>query len=369
MSERAVKRLLAAVPADREAEERAWAVVRAAYAQHEPVRPHPRLRWTAVVAALLCAVAAAALSPPGRAVVDAVRRTIGIEHAAPALFRLPAPGRLLVSGSGGTWLVAADGSKRRLGDYAQAAWSPHGLFVIAASGNELAALEPRDGAVHWSLARPQIAFPRWGGSRTDTRVAYVTAGRLHVVGGDGKGDVQPAGLPAAARIAPAWRPGDRRVLAYVTTAGHVTVMSPDEGTVAWRSRAYVQPRALVWSPDGKTLVLATARKLVLLDGRTGRAHSRALAGARAVAFSPQGRLAVLRGTTVLLVDGARTRRLFTAPARLSGLTWSPNGRWLLTTLPAADQWIFVSGSRVLAVSNIARQFHGVPALDGWMPGA
>src|SRR5204862_99856 len=174
---------------------------------------------------------------------------IGIEHAAPALFRLPAPGRLLVSGSGGTWLVAADGSKRRLGDYTKAAWSPHGLFVVAATGNELATLEPRDGSVHWSLARPRIAFPRWGGSRTDTRVAYVTAGRLHVV------------------------------------------------------------------------------------------------------------------------DGAGTRRLFSAPARLSGLSWSPSGRWLLTTLPAADQWIFISGTRVLAVSHIARQFDGVPTLDGWMPAA
>src|SRR5437588_548289 len=161
-----------AATADREAEERAWVVVRAAYAEHEPVRARPPLRWAPAFAVLLgaAAVAAAAFSPPGRAVVDAVRRTIGIEHAAPALFRLPAPGRLLVSGNGGTWLVAADGSKRRLGDYTQAAWSPHGLFVVAATGNELATLEPRDGSVHWSLARPRIAFPRWGGSRTDTRV-------------------------------------------------------------------------------------------------------------------------------------------------------------------------------------------------------
>ena len=117
MSERSVKRLLAAVPADRDAEERAWAVVSAAYAEHEPVHSRPPLRFGLAVAALLCAIAAAAFSPPGRAVVDAVRRTIGVEHAAPALFRLPASGRLLVSGSGGTWLVAADGSKRRLGDY------------------------------------------------------------------------------------------------------------------------------------------------------------------------------------------------------------------------------------------------------------
>src|SRR5439155_1370943 len=83
----------------------------AAAAEPEPVPARPPLRWGLAAAALLCAVAASAFSPPGRAVVDAVRRTIGVEHAAPALFRLPASGRLLVSGSGGTWLVAADGAK------------------------------------------------------------------------------------------------------------------------------------------------------------------------------------------------------------------------------------------------------------------
>ena len=170
MSKRDVKRLLDAVPVDRDAEERTWEVVRAAYAEHEPVRRAPRLRWSVAFAVLAAVVAAAVFSAPGRAVVDAVRRTIGVEHAAPALFRLPAPGHLLVSGGGGTWVVAADGSKRRLGDWRQASWSPHGLFVVAATTNQLAAIEPGSGDVHWSLARPQIAFPRWGGSRV-TRVS------------------------------------------------------------------------------------------------------------------------------------------------------------------------------------------------------
>jgi hypothetical protein len=66
-------------------------------------------------------------------------------------------------------------------------------------------------------------------------------------------------------------------------------------------------------------------------------------------------------------DGVQT--LFTAPGRLRGLAWAPNGRWILTALPAADQWLFVGGRRVVAVSNVARQFGGVPSLDGWMSGA
>jgi hypothetical protein len=356
-----VKELLERVPADRAAEERAWAVVRAAFEEREPVRRGvPRRRVMLAAAAVAAAAVAAVLSAPGRAVVDAVRRSIGIEHAAPALFRLPAPGRLLVSGQGGAWVVSADGSKRRLGSYAEAAWSPHGLFVVAATRDAVAAVEPGTGNVHWSLARPRVAWPRWGGSRVDTRVAYLTRGRLHVVAGNGVGDRD---LGAVARVAPAWRPGDRLQLAYVTRGDRVRL----EG--AWTSRRYPSPRSLVWSRDGRQLLLVTARQLVLFDGRTGRARSTELAGVRAAAFARDGRLAVVRGRAVLLLGGERTRTLVSAPGRLAGLSWSPDGHWLVTSLPGADQWLFVGGGgRVLAVSHIARQLGGAVALDGWMPG-
>jgi len=355
-----VKRLLERVPADREAEDRVWAIVRAAYAEREHVRVRPRRRLMLVAVALAVAVGAAALSPPGRAVVDAVRRTIGISHAAPALFRLPAPGRLLVSGGGGTWVVSPDGSKRRLGGYAQAAWSPHGLYVIAATANELAAVEPSDGAVRWSLARPKVAFPRWGGSRTDTRVAYLSDGRLRVVAGDGTGD---AAIGGNSRVAPAWRPGDRRQLAFVTSDGRVELLG------AWRSsRRYADPRSLVWSPDGKSLLLVTARQLVLFAPASGHARALPLRGVTAASFSRHGQLAIVRRNAVLLFDGEEARTVFSTRGRLRGLEWSPNGSWLLTTLPAADQWIFVGGRRVLAVSHITRQFGGAATLDGWVSG-
>jgi WD40 repeat protein len=311
--------------------------------------------------ALAVAVAAAALSPPGQAVVNAVRRSIGISHAAPALFRLPAPGRLLVSGGGGgTWVVSADGSKRRLGDYTQAAWSPHALYVIAATSTEVAAIDPSNAAVRWSIARPGVAFPRWGGSRTNTRVAYLSGGQLHVVAGDGTGDAPATGR---SRIAPAWRPGDRLQLAFVASDGHVRLLG------AWRSsHSYAKPRSLVWSPDGKRLLLVTARQLVLFNPASGRAQVLRLREVSAAAFSTRGQLAVVRGKALLVLDGEQTRTVFKTLGRLQGLAWSPNGRWLLTALPSADQWIFVGGRRVLAVSHIARQFGGTPSLDGWVTG-
>jgi hypothetical protein len=303
-----VKRLLESVPVDRDAEERAWQVVRAAYAEHRPMRRRPP-RLALALGALAVAVVAAVLSPPGRAVVDAVRRTIGVDHASPALFRLPAPGRLLVSGPGGTWVVSADGSRRRLGDWTQAAWSPHGRFVVGASANEVAAVEP-GGTVHWKLARRGVSLPRWGGSSVDTRIAYLAGGVLRIVSGDGTGD---RAIGPARHVAPRWRPGADHVLEYVDRDGRLVVLDVDRNAVL--SRTPFRPRPSPTSTRGNT---------VYLDGE----------------------------------------RLFTAPGRLSGLARSPNGRWLVTTLPAADQLIFV-GPRVLAISNVRAQFGGPVSLDGW----
>jgi hypothetical protein len=349
-----------------QAEERTWEVVRAAFERRQPAPARRRTRPALVLAAVAVALVAAALSPPGMAVVNAVRRSVGIEHAQPALFRLPAPGRLLVSGAGGTWVVSADGSTRRLGPYAQASWSPHGLFVVASTPDVLATLEP-GGRLHWQLARPQIRFPRWGGTRTDTRIAYLTRNRLHVVGGDGTGDADEQGLPAAAKVAPAWRPvgADEHVLAYVTTRGRVVVVDAGRGKVLWVSREYAGPLALAWSPDGRTLALAARTRVVLFAAASGRARTMPVEGVRALAFSADGRLALLRGRSIIVAG----RTLFLAPSTLAGLTWSPDGRWLLSSLPAADQWVFVQaagGQRVLAVSHIRREFGVRPTLDGWM---
>jgi hypothetical protein len=101
---------------------------------------------------------------------------------------------------------------------------------------------------------------------------------------------------------------------------------------------------------------------------SGRAHVLRLSGVSAAAFSPQGRLAMVQGNALLAFDGERTRTVFKTLGRLQGLAWSPNGRWLVTSLPSADQWIFVGGGRVLAVSHITRQFGGTPSLDGWVSG-
>ena len=361
-----VKRALERIPADREAQDRAWAVVRSAYVERETV---PRRlggggRWALAFAGVAAVCAAAAWSPPGRAVVNAMRRSIGIEHAAPALFRLPASGRLLVSGRGGTWVIAANGSKRRLGDWTEAAWSPHGLFVVASNRDGLAAVEPRDGTVRWSLGRPNVSLPSWGGTRADTRLAYFSGGSLRVVAGDGTGDRLLA--RGAAHVVPVWQT-EGHVLAFATQSGVVVVRNVDSRAVVARHRVAGVVRALAWSADGARLAVVTSRG-VRVFGR--KALVLPVRDVHAVAFARDGELALLTREAVLVYGTEGVQTVLRVQTRLAGVAWSPDGRWLVTSLPRADQWVFVGRGRVLAVSHIARQFGGAaPSLDGWMPGA
>lgn len=369
------------IPGEHDARVRTWEVVRAAFAEREPVPRRARLVRPVLVLAALAALAAAALSPPGQAVIDRVREVIGVEDAEEALFSLPTGGRLLVESADGPWIVQRDGSKRRLGDYREASWSPFGRFVVVARRNELAALEP-DGDVRWSLARPDIRAPRWGGTRTDTRIAYLAGeGRLHVVAGDGEGD-QAACADAVAPVAPAWRPGLPHTLAFVGRDGVVQAYETDGCSLVWSSRPLSGVRALEWSRDGRLLLVRSTRDLRVLGGDGGvRFHLLGpdAAPVVAAAFSPSVRSVAFvqraRGRSTLWLvprlepDASAARKVFEGAGTFTGLAWSPDGRWLLIAWREPDQWVFVrvSGSgRIEAVSRISAQFGGsFPRIAGW----
>ena len=169
-----------APPGELDAERRTWAVVRAAYDEREPGAPARHIPWAAVGAALLlAAVVAVAATPAGPAVLDAVRAVLGSDDASPGLRSLPAPGRLLVTSGDGVWVVREDGSKRRLGDYAGAAWSPAGRFVVVTDERHVVAVEPDSGDVRWSLTRRAVRDARWMPG-SGTRVAYRSGSSLRV---------------------------------------------------------------------------------------------------------------------------------------------------------------------------------------------
>ncbi|MGH3064732.1 MAG: hypothetical protein ACRDOF_00340 [Gaiellaceae bacterium] len=354
------------VPGEHEARERTWTVLDAAFAERQPTSRRSPLPRIAAVAVAATALLLAVVSPPGRAVLDEIREVVGVERAQPALFSLPAPGRLLVASDAGVWVVQEDGSKRLLGDYREASWSPFGRFIVAARENELAALEP-NGDVRWTLPRRGVRFPRWIGSETDTRIAYHGRNVPRVVAGDGADD-SPVCAVSARPIAPAWRPGAGFVLALVAPSGTPYIVDLDGCVVRWTAAAVARPRRVEWSSDGTRLLVIGASAIRMIDGRTGRVVASTL-GADA-AWRPGSRtLARIfhQGKASRVIVGRKV--VFSATGRLVQPAWTPDGRWLVVGWPTADQWVFVraDGKRIRAVSNVSEQFRSrtFPRIEGW----
>jgi hypothetical protein len=357
-----------------DAERRAWEMVKRAYEERAPAPRRARRRLVLALVAAAVIVVAAIATPPGHAVFQKVREAVGVQQAEPALFSLPSSGRLLVvSAQGGVWLIHDNGLKRRLGSYEDAQWSPHGLFVIATTKNALVALDVNNG-VRWSLPRHGASWPRWEGTRIDTRIAYMTPGGLRVVGGDGTSDHL---LDRRARaVPPAWDPSLLHTIAYFSH-GAIVLRNADSGRILWRHPVPFTPTGLAWSSDGRYLAAVSGHTILVLgpNGNLRRTVTTLTQGFSDAAFQPRShRLAVsLRtaiGSEVRVVDLDRPGRgqlLFAGPGVFESIAWSPDGRWLLVGWPTADQWLFLHGARVHAVANIREQFpqpdHQGPSLQ------
>lgn len=394
MNERKLQQLLVATtpPDEMGAQRRGWRVVRKAFAEREPTPWPIRHRRPLAAAAIGVAVLAAAASPPGRAVIDGVRDAVGTEkvvgipapRAKPALFSLPTQGRVLVAAPGGTWIVSADGSRRRLGAYKEATWSPRGLYVGVSRRHQLAAVTPK-GAVRWTLSRPNVHAPRW--SPSGFRVAYLSGRNLRVVAGDGTEDAR---VDSAQNVAPAWKPGAEHVLAYSDRNGTVNVVATDDQQTLWTAAGSASsPSQLEWSPDARRLLVVRRLEgrrfaLVVFDGEGRRRQYLELPGIPVeAAFSPRRhRIALIRRVgprSELLVTEADTLRrqtvVFSGRGEFSDVAWSPGGRWLLLGWRSADQWLFIRStnvSKIKAVSSLAAQFDpgktgrgGFPRIEGW----
>lgn len=372
MSDDGVRRALQRIqaPDELDAQRRAWPVVQAGFKAREPVtwprrRLHPLLAAAAVIVLL-----AAAISPPGRALVGSVRDAVTNEKvkAQPALTSLPAPGVLLVNSRTGPWLVRFDGSTRQLGPWWEGSWSPQARFVAVTRAHRLAAIDPDDkGAIRWSLSRSgAVRAARW--SPDGFRVAYLNGRELRVVAGDGTGD----GVlqEAVGRTPPAWRPGEEHVVAFSTADGRIELVETDSEKTLWRTVPGEVPTQLVWSEDGKRLLVLGERSLRVLDADGKRLWAIGLpVGPSGVAFVRKSHRFVMirfspatgRSDLVLLqaeADPGEARFLYSAPGDFGTLAISPNGNWLLVGWVNADQWLFLrlTAAKVQAVSNIIEQF-------------
>ena len=360
-------------------ERRAWAVVRAAFQEREPAPRHHDLRRPLIALALVLAAIAAVVNPP---VLNAIRDAIGTTTEKKqvvyrqALFSLPAPGSLLVDTARGPWIIRPSGARRLLGRYRDASWSPRGLFVTALAKHDVVALEP-NGTMRWSLARSgRLADPRWSPEIDgSTRIAYLRNQTVRVVAGDGTDDRL---LDEAAATAPAWKPGDAFVLAYVGAAGRIRVVDTETRRLLWHSLRLPPLVQLAWSADGTRLLALGRRSLVVFGERGGRiGRARLPARAVAAAFDPRSHdvallLRFAQQSSVQIRDAdalaTKARPVFRADGRFGTLAWSPNGRWLLAGWKSADAFMFVTpGGRQRVVADIARQLGAFPAVPqaGW----
>jgi hypothetical protein len=393
VTEQELRELLRDAPLglDPGSEQRAWHAVRSAY---QP-RPARRTRWTVrrpVVAvatvALVVVLALGLVTAPRQAVARWLRDAFGLTaapHATRGLGGLPGGGRLLVETANSSWLVSADGSRRDLGTYTGAAWSPHSLYVVAWRGAELAALN-LTGVHQWELtASGVISAARW--SPDGYRIAFLADGVLNVVAADGSGRHTVSN--AAATVPPAWQPrtGSAHRLTFVTSAGAIDQIDADTGASLWTVHPPEAARQLLWSPGGQLLLVLGAHELSEYTS-AGRLVSRVRpAGAtiESAAFTSPGNFALVIHPTAgrpdsveLLSTGRRPepKILYTGLERLSDLDASPNHQWVIAASPSADQWIFIrlrSPARLLASTNISDAFPRLtgttaktfPQLAGW----
>lgn len=376
-------------PEEHRAEERSRRVVEAAFAeQRAAARPR---RNTALRAGLALAgsglVAAFALTPAGAEVSGwiADQMQLGSDDAEPRLTSLPASGSLLVESEAGVWTVTDDGSRRLLGDYERATWSPSGLYAGVTDGPEIRAVAA-SGETRWVRPPASAEISALGWSTDDgDRIAYLVEGtELHVMAADNSRDSVLD--PTVSRVTPAWRPDNSeteivRQLAYADADGTVRVVDTETGREIFNQVTPAGLRELEWDPRGDALLLV-GRKSIELRSGSGTATSWAARGpgnraARWTEASPAPRgdriAAVSRSrgkSTVAILSQGGPEELITVPSRISSVDFSPDGEWILLGLPDADQWLFVRArdGEVKAVSNISSQFESpgeAPRVAGW----
>lgn len=411
MSSDRIRRALrdVAIPEPAEAEERGGRIIAAAFAERQSGRSEIRGAMTpstsegrgrqpaarlALGLSLATLLAVLLLSPAGAAVRDWVGNVVEspAPKPEPELARIPGGGRLLVQSAAGPWVVQPDGSRRLLGDYEEATWSPRGLFVAAAEGRTLSAVEP-GGTPHWSLTSgARVRTPRW--APAGERIAYRSAEKLRIVAGDGTDDRLLA--RSTAPVAPAWSPSGDAGLAYVSGNGELQIVNSETGKGLGAAPALADISRLEWGAGGTAILEASPRDLrlrgiwvrkVSLTRKLGDARTlplpadSSLVGA-ALAPKKQAVAAVVthwrdhgtRSEVLLFAPGGeKPRSLLTVPGSLGEVAWSPDGRRLLVAWPGADQWLFlpVGRGRPRAVANISTAFSpgeraaSFPRVEGW----
>jgi hypothetical protein len=407
----------ASIPVPPDAEERGRRIVAAAFAERESGdrgarselqgamtpqtserrsrRPIPRLALGFSLAALLAVLL---LSPAGADVRDWVGDAFTASAPRPerTLARVPGGGRLLVQTGEGPVVVRPDGSRRLLGDYEGATWSPHGLFVAAVKKRTLSALEP-DGTPRWSITAAQrVAVPRWSPSgERDLRVIAGDGSEDRLLAGSTEAETSPDARISPAYVPPAWSPTGEDALAYVTGAGRLRILDSETGAVLAGAPAVGRITWMDWADGGRKILEAAPETLRLRPvlpaghpsrpalGKARRLRLPPHASVNDAALAPQSPLVAAsithwrkHGTyseVLVFRPGKDPRTLLSVPGSLSQVEWSPDGKRLLIAWPGANQWLFLplDGGKGRAIANISKDIApsgrptSFPELEGW----
>ena len=296
----------------------------------------------------------------------------GERGARPALVRAAraAAGCSSAGGRRARGSCSADGSRAAArAPTTGASWSPHGRFVVAWRGGELAALEPRRHACGWSLVRvaragsPRPAGRPWTASASPTSPAAALRGRQRATA---TGDRR---LAAARPAAP--RPGGPdadHVLAYADQ--HAAACASSRSTAGASSGARGRSRdgrdrARRGRPTAPRLAGRRPSRSVRALGRSGaqrspprstRRSGRPPASWPTTSRGPRDgrRLAVVRRERACAAKSswsarAAARGRCSRGSRPARRAWrcSPDGRRLLVPWPAADRWILIGARRTV----------------------
>jgi Tol biopolymer transport system component len=223
--------------------------------------------------------------------------------------------------------------------------NPDGTGVERLTTSAEAEFEPA-----WSANYRRVAFVRMIGGQTD----------LFVMNADGTGVQRLTDTPTVSESAPAWSPDDKRIvheqgdgsLAITAADGSGTVPFPaadgcavvdpyGSGCVQTMSKAKGSP---TWSPDGTEIVFTINAGFIALHPSGVRAAKVAdpssvrwvvqgPLGFKSPRYSPSGtELAYLydgKPRIVRVSDGVQLQQ-FTPGFLISGLSWAPDGKQLVT---------------------------------------
>ena len=341
--ERRLERVLNDVPAEAssDAHDRARAAALAAAAAPPPARGALwRIVVAAAVAMALVTTGVTLAATGARPFSDTATVTKPPQAAPPHTGLLPRGARAFsILADGRAWVATSHRVLLHGAPRSAIAVSPGAVYVLEAHGRTLRAVAVGTGRVAQTqhTAGPVTAAV-W--SPFPIRIAYLTEVGGHQQLHDEWGTLSHDYLVdrRVAAVAPSWR-WDSLAVAYVRADGRVAVHDATSGrdTVIPPNCGLRHPTALAFAPTSGLLAIADRTRLRIVDTAGGApdvcaAHS---PGAPSIAWVRPHQLFVAAGTTLyrylLLRPGLGTDTT-TVPARITGLTASPDGRRLALAL-------------------------------------